>query len=244
MEIKLEIKIDEVYLCCLEDQIPTVLLYKGRRYNLEKKEQEKTNYELSKLPEHLTEKKTEKEPEIKKNPVTKDLQQLVNERAVEELQATVKKKRGRHHVNTDLLGPVVARSSSGNLINRKPLDEMLALRERGKLTSEVMEEILGRYHPDVKPGTLTCYKSGYKTYIENPDEGDVRTNTPPKAYENVTDKDIRLVKKAVQVLGNKATAENILKELDMTEYKLGLVLKEFMVFESFEDDGKIKYRLK
>ena len=244
-ELKLLIKVEEVYLCCLDEQIPTVLLYNGRRYILENKEKETTNYDLAegqdgKDPDDETTYVRRNAPNYEfAAKKTVELKQLVKDRNDEDEQKDDDKP-------APPLGKVIARVSSGTLIHENPLREMKELKKSNKLTSLNMAKVLHKYHKGLKASTISTYRSGYRCFLNRKEKGekaDIRMNEPPKVYENVTDKDIEQVKNAITNMEG-GTFDQILLNLGMTDYKLRLVLGLENLFEKYTDDSKEKYRLK
>lgn len=202
----MEIKLDNVFLCCMKEKIPTVLLYDGRKYLLQ--ETEKENAIVDK---------------------TEDLRALMVERGNDE-QLTA-------------LGKVVARVS-GSLIHENPLNEMLVLKKQNRLSPLNMAKVLRKYHKDLKSSTIVVYRSGYQNFINKGKKADIRLNEPPKVYETVTEKNKETVRRILVLLGDSATFDEILKESNMSDYKLKLILKDqSMKIEQYIDDGKCKYRL-
>ena len=239
-ELKLLIKVEEVYLCCLDEQIPTVLLYNGRRYILENKEKETTNYDLA-------EGQDGKDPDDETTYIQRNAtpNYELAAKKTEELTQLVKDRNDKEEP-VPPLGAVLARVSSGTLIHEGPLREMQELKKNNKLTGLNMAKVLHKYHRGLKASTITTYRSGYQNFLNKRKKGskaDIRMNEPPKVYENVTDKDIEQVKNAITNMEG-GTFDQILLNLGMTDYKLRLVLGLENLFEKYTDDSKEKYRLK
>jgi hypothetical protein len=159
------------------------------------------------------------------------------------------KKRGRPKKEDAVnRGDVVARVGT-ILIYRKPLDEMLELKEQDRMVPLNMASVLRKYYPDVKSSTVAVYRSGYQNFINKSKNVDIRLNAPVLEHETVTKKDRERILQVIADANSRTIYpefEGILRNLDMTEYKLKLALRKMMdesVVETIDVDGKIAYRL-
>jgi hypothetical protein len=217
-----EVKLENVFLYEMKEQMPTALLWNGQVYVLREAD-EKSDDE-------------EEEP-------------VVHEKTVE-LQTLVKKRQGKPG-EADVVdrGEVVARMGSGTLIYRKPLDEILVLKEKNKMTPLNMASVLHKYYPGIKHSTAVVYRSGYQNFIMKSKDVDVRLNAPVKEHETVTEKDKEHILNVLDDANSRGIYpefEGILRELDMTDYKLRLALEKLAVESKVEMvvvDKKDVYRL-
>jgi hypothetical protein len=217
-----EVKLENVFLYEMKEQMPTVLLWNGKLYVLRETDEESDA--------------EEEEPAVHGKTV--------------ELQTLVKKRHGKPG-EADVVdrGEVVARMGSGTLIYRKPLDEMLGLKEKNKMTPLNMASVLHKYYPGIKHSTTVVYRSGYQNFIMKSKDADVRLNVPVKEHETVTEKDKEHILKVLYDANNRGIYpefESILRELDMTDYKLRLALEKLAVelkVEMVVVDKKEVYRL-
>jgi hypothetical protein len=250
---KYEIKIYEpIYLFDMKAQIPTTLLFRGNEYVLKQKAEEKKEWDTTILPYVLTPDgtgtKRDKDVEDYKKNISKETAEL-QKIAIEN--QNVKKERGGRQVNnTEKLGDVVARCGT-LLIRRKPLEELLKLKEEDKMTPLNMVSVLRKYYPDVARTSISVYRTGYQNFINKNKNIEIRMNTPLSEHETVTEKD---KEKVYSILSESCERgayldfDEILRELDMTEYKLKLILKKLIDEESRVEtvyvDGKLRHRIK
>ena len=156
-------------------------------------------------------------------------------------QMVVKRKDGEQVLT---LGRVIARVGN-NLVHENPLNEMRELKQKDKMTPLNMASVLHKYHKGLKASTIVVYRSGYQNFINKAKDVDIRMNDKNVIYENVTEKNKEKIKKIIMVLDDNATFDEILKEADMTDYKLKLILNDpsMSIKKQYNDLGKEKYCL-
>lgn len=243
--------IEDVYIFDMKAQVPTALLFRGSEYVLKdevESEKEKPN-QVRIIPYVLKHddagavEDDEGDEEKGKGNKTEELRELiVNARE----QGVVKRKMN----DTERLGFVVARCNA-ILIRSKVLDELLLLKKEDKMTSLNMAGVIRKYHPDLMKSSVCTYRSAYSNFIHKNKDADIRSNTPLSEHETVTERDVKKVHKVVSdscERGKYLDFDGILRELDMTDYKLKLVLKRLIedekTIETVYIEGKLLHRLK
>lgn len=224
-ENKNQIKLDDVYLHSMDDQIPTKLIHNNRIYEL------------------IKEAKVIKEPKEKK-------ETLPQKSKTEELNELAKKKEGKKRKKGLPKGIPVYEMAGGIRVYENPLNEIRKLKE--PMGAENVNPILLKYSPGAGDTTLAAYRSQYKQYIEKVKSGEIKEDYKVlKYYETITSKNIESIREIIQFLVSKnkdATLIKILEEVDMTENKAKDILKKLEksnTIRKYRDptDGKEKYAL-